>query len=146
MTAKPTTPKTLKPCTCSLFEVGQYGPDGSAESYEGNGTGCDRQTKARFAQGHDAKLVGFLVRAELAGLEISQIEAGTRIAYAGAVKAAQTVSEALAAKAARMLDGAKKKAEEKAAKNTPPAEPTTPGAAETKPATTRRRRNTPKNA
>ncbi|MFF5214805.1 hypothetical protein [Micromonospora sp. NPDC000442] len=106
MTAKRTRPTSPKPCRCSTFEVG--------EAFET--TGCDRQTARLFAQGHDAKLVSFLVRAELDGKDIHWGRE-TGVLYSGdAVTAAQSVSLALAAKAGAMLAKAQERAAKKAAK------------------------------
>jgi hypothetical protein len=104
----------LTQCLCSSFDFGTFGEDGSAESYSDYNTGCTQTTTRVFAQGHDAKLVGFLVRAELAGEEISTSGGGMRMTYDGAVKAARTVSEALAAKAQAQLDAAKARLAKKA--------------------------------
>lgn len=104
----------LKPCRCSIFAFGEYGEDGSAESYTDYTTECTRQTNRLFAQGHDAKLVGFLVRAELSGEEISITEGGVRITFSGAVKAAAHISGALANKAQGQLDAARRRLANKA--------------------------------
>lgn len=97
----------LTRCICSSFAFGTYGPDGSAESFEDYTTDCRQSTSRVFAQGHDAKLVGFMVRAELAGEEISRTEGGVRVTFAGAVAAAGRISEALAFKAQAQLDAAR---------------------------------------
>ena len=86
-------------CTCRSFEFGVFDVD-TDEDYT---TDCNQTTTRVFAQGHDAKLVGFMVRAELAGQEIRR----GSIHYAGAVQAAASISEALAAKAQAQLDAAK---------------------------------------
>lgn len=100
MTAK------LRNCSCQTFAFGSYGPDGSAEAFTDYGTDCSQTTWNVFAQGHDAKLVGFMVRAELAGEEIAKVEGGVRITFPGAVAAAQSISDALAIKAQAQLDAA----------------------------------------
>lgn len=105
-----------KRCLCSSFDFGTYGPDGSAESYEDYNTGCTQTTTRIFAQGHDAKLVGFMVRAELAGEEISTTDGGIRITHDGAVGAASKVSEALALKAQAQLDAARARIAKKVAR------------------------------
>lgn len=112
MTAK------LRNCLCSAFSFGSYGPDGSADSFEDYGTGCTQTTTNLFAQGHDAKLVGFFVRAELAGEEIATVTGGLRVTFGGAVQAAGTISEALAMKAQAQLDAAKARLAKKAAADT----------------------------
>jgi hypothetical protein len=99
-------------CICSSFEFGTYGPDGSAESYEATTTECGQSTWGLFAQGHDAKLVGFLVRAELAGMEIRR----QGVSFRDAEHAAGSISAALAAKARKMAIGLRLKAAIKEAK------------------------------
>ena len=96
----------MNKCLCSQFAFGTYGDDGSAESFEDYTTECTRTTKNVFAQGHDAKLVGYLVRAELAGEEISIVRGGVKVTFPGAVSAAGTVSDALALKAEAQLTAA----------------------------------------
>lgn len=102
-------------CFCQSFEFGNYGADGSAESYTSYTTECSESTGRVFAQGHDAKLAGFLVRAEMAGDEISIVEGGMRVST-DAVRMALKVSEAFASKVAAMLDAAKARVAKKAAK------------------------------
>jgi hypothetical protein len=92
-------------CYCQNFEFGTYDPE--TEQDDTYTTGCTQSTARVFAQGHDAKLVGFLVRAELAGEEISLVEGGMRTSFAGAVRAAGRVSDALALKAQAQLDAAR---------------------------------------
>ena len=104
---------TTKRCTCGSFSFGTYGPDGSAESFEDYGTACNQTTKNVFAQGHDAKLVGYLVRAELATEEIALVDGGMRVTFAGAVEAARYVSDALALKAEFQLAAANARAAKK---------------------------------
>jgi hypothetical protein len=110
-TQTPAPKDTLKPCACSLFEVGEFDAEKDGAEFT---TGCDRQTKSLFAQGHDAKLVGFLVRGHLDGYEIRTVQGGMSITFGGPVEAAANVSEALSRKAKGMLDVAAKKAEQKA--------------------------------
>lgn len=105
-----------KRCLCQAFSFGTYGPDGSAESYTDYGTGCKQTTTRVFAQGHDAKLIGFMVRAELSGEEINMDQGGVRHTLSGAVSAAATVSEALATKAEAQLDAAKARVAKTAAR------------------------------
>lgn len=105
----------MKPCNCRSWDFGNYGPDGSAESYESYGTDCNQSTTRVFAQGHDAKLVGFMVRAELAGQEIALVDGGIRTTFPGAVAAAASISEALAVKAQAQIDAAKARLAKKAA-------------------------------
>jgi hypothetical protein len=92
------TANTTTQCECQSWFFGNYGPDGSAESFEDYGTGCTQTTGRIFAQGHDAKLAGFLVRADLNGEEISKMDGGMRVTFAGAVEAAGSISQALGVK------------------------------------------------
>lgn len=104
--AKPErTKKTaLKPCACSYFEIGtefeneQGEPDRTVET-----TNCTRQTHRIFAQGHDAALVSFLVKAEYDEQTIWRADGGLLTTYSGAAHAASSLSEALAEKAEKAL-------------------------------------------
>ena len=107
---------TTNQCTCQNFFFGTYGEDGSAESYEDYGTGCTQTTGRTFAQGHDAKLVGFMVRAELNGEEIAQVDGGMRVTFPGAVAAAASISPALGDKADAMMKAAIARLAKKTAK------------------------------
>lgn len=127
-TAPAKTAKMLKACRCSTFEVGEFDAEKDGVEF---GTECSRQTNRLFAQGHDAKLVSFLVNGELDGYEIRTAQGGVAITFPGAVAAASSVSEALGVKAAAMLANRKAKAEakatrqaERAAKKTQAANPT----------------------
>lgn len=103
-------------CLCSTFEFGTTIDTENGPDFDGYGTGCRQSTTKRFAQGHDAKLVGFLVRAELAGEEIVIVDGGMRMSWGKAVAAALWVSEPLALKAQAMLDAAKARVAKAAAK------------------------------
>lgn len=104
-------------CLCSNYEFGSYGPDGSAESYTDYGTGCTQSTTRVFAMGHDAKLVGFMVRAELAGEDIvTGRETGVIHTWNNAVLAAMAISEALGFKAQAQLDAARARIAKKEAR------------------------------
>lgn len=105
MTAKQT------PCFCRSFEFGEF--DGDNESAESYNTGCNQSTTKVFAQGHDAKLAGFLVRAELAGEEIRMVEGGVAIS-SDARRMAAKVSEAFEAKVVALLDAARRRLAKKA--------------------------------
>jgi hypothetical protein len=114
MTAKTRTAKTaLHACECSNWEFGSYGPSGSAESFQSTGTGCQAMTHRVFAQGHDAKLVGFMVRADTDGLEISKTTGGVKHTFPGAVDAAASISQALAMKAEVQLVAQNRRAAKK---------------------------------
>jgi hypothetical protein len=103
MAAKTTaTVKSLKPCECSLWEFNL-----DVDHDDDYNTGCKEMTHRTFAQGHDAKLVGFMVRAELAGHDVSKRAGGMLVTFGGAVHAAESISEALAAKAEGQLDAAR---------------------------------------
>lgn len=118
----PTAPRTgsLKPCSCRLFEAGNRVDvaGGDVDFVDVKTTECKASTTRLFAQGHDAKLVSFLVAAELDGLEIALIDQGT--SWGRAQDAAATISEALAIKAANMIATAQAKADKKAARKTAP--------------------------
>lgn len=103
--------RSLKPCRCSLFEVGEFDAEKDGAEFT---TECDRQTNNLFAQGHDARLVSFLVRGQLDGYEIRTVQGGVSVTFPGAFAAASSVSEALGRKAEKMLAVAAKKAEAKA--------------------------------
>lgn len=102
----------MNKCLCSQFEFGTF----EINSDDDYGTDCRQSTTRAFAQGHDAKLVGFVVRAELAGQEIRQNNGGVIHSFQGAVHAAGVVSEALAAKAQAQLDAARARVAKKAAR------------------------------
>jgi hypothetical protein len=97
---------TTTRCACQSWFFGSFGPDGSAESFEDYGTDCNQTTTRTFAMGHDAKLVGYMVRADLAGEEIALVDGGMRSTFQNAVHAASSISEALALKAQAQLDAA----------------------------------------
>lgn len=105
---------TMTRCFCQSFEFGTYDPE--TEQDDTYTTDCAQTTTRIFAQGHDAKLVGFLVRAELAGEEISLVDGGSRTSLASAVSAAAKVSDALALKTQAQLDAAKARIAKKAAR------------------------------
>lgn len=136
------TARKMVRCSCANYEFGTYGEDGSAESFESYGTECTQSTWKTFAMGHDAKLAGYLVRAEIAGEEISLTTGGMRVTFPGAVAAAKTVSDAFAAKVADLVmravareakreAAANRRAAKKAAKGDAPAQtPATPATRE----------------
>ncbi len=117
----PTKKTALKPCECSLWEF-----DLDVDRDDDYSTGCQAMTVRTFAQGHDAKLVGFMVRADIAGHEISKREGGMLVSYAGATHAAGTISDALALKASIQLEAQRARAAKKASK---PARKATPAPA-----------------
>jgi hypothetical protein len=97
------TARKMVRCFCVNFEFGNYGQDGEAESFESYTTKCAQSTYKVFAMGHDAKLAGYLVRAELAGEEISVTQNGVKHIFSGAVDAARIVSDAFVAKVSAQL-------------------------------------------
>lgn len=97
-------PKKLKPCG-----EGRVTVDGAAIA-------CDRQVQSTFAPGHDSRLVGILVRAELAGKRITVDGMPTDTA----ASAAAAFSEKLSQKAAGQVEIAHTRA---ARKPKPEAEP-----------------------
>lgn len=62
----------LGSCECANWEIGFTvdGEDGDEPDVTIETTGCDKQTKRMFAQGHDAKLKSLLIRAGVAGMEV----------------------------------------------------------------------------
>lgn len=106
-----------KPCLCSTYEFGttETDPNTGEPFFEGYTTGCRQTTTKIFAQGHDAKLVGYLVRAELAGEEINHNSGGVTHTWGKAVAAALWTSEALALKAQAQLDATRARLAKKAA-------------------------------
>jgi len=107
---------SLHACSCRLFEAGTRVdlPNGDVDFVDVRTTGCNASTTRLFAQGHDAKLVSFLVAAELDSLEIALTGQGS--SWGRAEDAARTISDALATKAANMLTTAQAKATKKANK------------------------------
>lgn len=112
-----TRPGKLRSCSCRLFEAGRRVDvaGGDVDFIDVVTTGCKASTTRLFAQGHDAKLVSFLVAAEMDGLEIALVDQGS--SWARAEDAARTISDALAVKAADMVRGAVAKAVAKAARD-----------------------------
>lgn len=103
MATKTNTPNKNRPCACSNFEAHTRNED--PNQIEILGTGCTRQTPRTFAQGHDAKLVSFLVAAELANLDIhSGRNSGVLRSHDGAYEAALAISDALGVKAERAIN------------------------------------------
>lgn len=99
----------LKACKCRDFEAHVMTDGGNPDDIEIVGTGCKAETNRLFAQGHDAKLVSFLVKWELDGLNIAYGRATGVLTHTDAVGAAGTVSEALAVKAQNALNKATEK-------------------------------------
>lgn len=100
----------LVTCKCRDFEAHVMVDGSDPDTTEIETTGCDRQTNRLFAQGHDAKLVSFLVAAELAGHGIAWGRATGVLHTGDAVLAARQISDALAAKTQKALNKAEEKA------------------------------------
>lgn len=130
---------SLRPCTCRSFEAGTRTEvtGGDVDFTDVRTTGCTASTTRLFAQGHDAKLVSFLVAAELDGLEIALVDQGS--SWGRAEDAARTISDALAIKAAAMVAVAGRRAAKKQARKVAkiPTAKTTPSAVAVEPTTPR---------
>lgn len=126
-------PKQPTACKCSEFWAGNTltGEGGDVIVKDERTTGCDAVTSKTFAQGHDAKLVSFLVAAELDGLEVhwaeSSADAHTLLSNAGwdalAVKFANSLQVAKDKAAARARRDVAKAEKAKTAKSEPATEP-----------------------
>jgi len=126
-----TTPagKVSKSCSCGKFWAGtttQPEEGGDLVIENERNTGCDAMTTRQFAPGHDAKLVSFLVAAELDGLELhdgegTSADAVTMLRNRGLGLLAHKAKRALEI-GLRKAQAAKARAEAKAAKTTAPRE------------------------
>lgn len=103
-----------KPCYCSLFEVGNFETAGTTEE-EIFSTGCEQTTKRTFAQGHDARLVSFLVDGHFDGYKIRIVKDGVATNFGTPEAAARTASDSLGDKAAKATQN---RADRAAAKET----------------------------
>lgn len=127
-----------RPCRCSIYTAVTAeitDEHGEMVDIEEIGTGCTATTKNEFAQGHDAKLKSFLIKAGIRGLEVAKVEGGLRMSSDAANMAreygfADMVVEGIrkgVAKALAAQDRANRKHEAQAAKAAPkakaPAEP-----------------------
>lgn len=138
-----------KPCLCQTYEL--YSLTDKDEVFQ---TDCGLTTKATFAQGHDARLVSFLVTGFFDGYALRQTVNGVTKTYTDPASAVAHVSDALkdkadkatangrkrladkqvaqqlreAKKAERTAEAAKKKADAAAAKEAKKAEPKVTGA------------------
>lgn len=93
---------SLHRCECAAWSF-----DLDVDREDDYTTGCQAMTIRTFAQGHDAKLVGFMVRAEIQGHDISKAEGGMLVTYNNAVLAAASISNALAVKVEGQLEAAR---------------------------------------
>lgn len=85
-----------KPCFCSRFLLVDESDGDNPAEFD---TDCSATTMRSFAQGHDARLVSFLVQGEFDGLKVHENRDGVRYQYDGAAHAVGTISQALADKA-----------------------------------------------
>lgn len=105
------------PCLCSQFAVGEDIEDENGQLTRNEfTTECDRTTQSTFAQGHDARLVSFLVSGELDGYLIYRADGEGQVTFTGAGHAAASISEALGAKADKALLNERAKLSAKQAK------------------------------
>lgn len=89
----------LKPCLCSTYEVGHFDETEGTADETIYTTDCKAQTKRQFAQGHDARLVSFLVDGFFDGYDIRQVVSGVARTFDSPQSAALVASEALGVKA-----------------------------------------------
>lgn len=91
-------PRVPRACHCQTYEVAD--PKDADSVFA---TGCTQTTGATFAQGHDARLVSFLVDGYFDGYQIRQALPGetssTTVVHDTPADAVKAVSEALAEKA-----------------------------------------------
>lgn len=87
-------PKVPHACLCSFYEVR------GATDDEIFSTGCEQTTQSTFAQGHDARLVSFLVDGYFDGYKLWFVKDG-EVEYATPAGAAAVASEALRDKAVK---------------------------------------------
>jgi hypothetical protein len=106
-----------KPCYCSCFEVGDFDPAKvGTDDEEIFTTGCEQTTKRQFAQGHDARLVSFLVDGHFDGYSLRKVEGGVAQSFPNPESAARTASDALGDKAKTATENRSAKLEAKKAK------------------------------
>lgn len=87
-------------CLCQSFEVGNFDPaKEGTEDEEIFSTGCTQTTMSTFAQGHDARLVSFLVDGHFDGYTLRQVVNGVSQTFATPADAAAQGSDALRLKA-----------------------------------------------
>lgn len=131
---KNTTAQELKNCRCSIYTAVTAeitDADGEMIDIEEISTGCTATTRNEFAQGHDAKLKSFLIKAGVAGYEVARVEGGLRVSNDAASMAreygfAHMVVDGIAKGIAKKLaaaDRAERMHEAKAAKQAPKAAP-----------------------
>lgn len=86
--------KDRRPCLCRSYEL--VNPNDPEEAFT---TGCELQTLSTFGQGHDARLVSFLVTGHADGYKIQQVTAAGTVVYATPGEAVADVSSKLQDKA-----------------------------------------------
>ncbi len=90
-----------KNCLCSSYEITDTKDESGESTFT---TGCEQTTKRTFAQGHDARLVSFLVDGHFDGYTLRQAQGdGTFVTYASPVEAVAGVSEPLRLKAEKAV-------------------------------------------
>lgn len=100
-------------CLCQSYEL--VGKEDQDEVFQ---TECGQTTKSTFAQGHDARLVSFLVDGHFDGYAIRQTVNGKATSFATPAEAVAHVSEALKGKAEKATTNrSEKDAAKKAAKD-----------------------------
>lgn len=87
------------PCACSRFLLADEKDVKEGEEVPLFDTECSAKTMRTFAQGHDARLVSFLVNGEVDGLSVRENRGGVVYMYDNAAHAASSISEALGGKA-----------------------------------------------
>lgn len=100
--------KVVEPhaCACQAFEVGEEVETETGLDRTVFTTECAQETQRVFAQGHDARLVSFLVQAQMDGYTIWRSVGGQSQTFPGATEAAASISEALGEKARKAVDNA----------------------------------------
>ncbi len=90
--------KTAHPCACSTYFLTGETPD---ERYAPE---CELTTFSTFGQGHDARLVAFLVDGFFDGYQLGRTLNGTEVKYASPAEAVAGISEALRLKAEKATE------------------------------------------
>jgi hypothetical protein len=113
------TPKVteLKNCLCSTFEIVGKKADGELDEEDVFNTGCEQKTKRTFAQGHDARLVSFLVTGHFDDYVLRQVVNGVARTFATPADAAALASDSLRDKAAGATANQEAKRQEKKARD-----------------------------
>jgi hypothetical protein len=113
-------PKT-RDCACKFYEVFAVDEAGNAKPDEVFTTGCEQTTGSTFAQGHDARLVSFLVDGLADGYQIRRVKDGVETKYGTPGEAVSDISNALQTKAEKAWENRQAKmhgaAERKAARD-----------------------------